>query len=155
MFRQFLKYCVPTVLSLWVFSLYTMVDGVFVARGVSEMALSAVNICMPFMQMLFAVSILFAVGTSTVASILSGQKKHGDANRVFTQNAVVLGIAGIAVTAVVFIFADNIAAFLGAVPENKEYVRQYLTGIAPFCISIMISYSLEILVKPTVFPGSR
>ncbi len=152
MFKQFLKYCIPTVLSLLVFSLYTMVDGMFVAWGVSELALSAVNICMPFVQMLFAVAILFAVGTSTVSAVLSGQQRHAEANRVFSQNAALLAVAGAVMTVVVLVFTDQIAEFLGAVPENGAYVRQYLRGLAPFCISIMISYSLEILVKTDGFP---
>ena len=57
----------------WIFALYTMVDGMFVARGVSEVALSAVNIASPFVNFLFSVSILFAVGTSTVVAIFLGQ----------------------------------------------------------------------------------
>ena len=32
----------PSVAAQWIFALYTMVDEMFVARGVSEMALSAV-----------------------------------------------------------------------------------------------------------------
>ncbi|MGI6153675.1 MAG: MATE family efflux transporter [Christensenellaceae bacterium] len=152
LFKQFLHYCIPTVLSLWVFSLYMMVDGLFVARGVGEMALSAVNLCMPFMQLLFAVAILFAVGTSTVCAILSGQQKQQQANRLFSQNTVLLLVAGIAVMALVLCCMDQIILFLGATPETAAYMREYMTGIVPFCISIMVSYSLEILVKTDGFP---
>ena len=44
------------------------------AKGVSETALTAVNIAMPYTMALFSVSILFAVGTSTVTAILLGEK---------------------------------------------------------------------------------
>ncbi len=72
--KKFLKYAVPSVLSMWVYSLYTMVDGIFVAKGVGETALAAVNISMPFVNAVFALSIMFAVGTSTISAIILGNK---------------------------------------------------------------------------------
>ena len=42
--RQFLKYAVPSVTSMWIFAIYTMVDGLFVAHGVGELALASVNL---------------------------------------------------------------------------------------------------------------
>lgn len=70
---DFLRFIIPSIIAQWVFSLYTMVDGIFVARGVSEVALTAVNISMPFTTGLFSVSILFAVGNSTIVAIFLGQ----------------------------------------------------------------------------------
>ena len=45
--RDFSRFVVPTILSLLVFSLYSTVDGIFVSKGVGELAMSAVNICLP------------------------------------------------------------------------------------------------------------
>ena len=70
---DFLRFIIPSIIAQWGFSLYTMVDGIFVARGVSEVALTAVNISMPFTTGLFSISILFAVGNSTIVAILLGQ----------------------------------------------------------------------------------
>ena len=72
--KKFWRFVWPSVVAQWIFALYTMVDGMFVARGVSEVALSAVNIASPFVNFLFSVSILFAVGTSTVVAIFLGQE---------------------------------------------------------------------------------
>ena len=83
---DFLRFIIPSIIAQWVFSLYTMVDGIFVARGVSEVALTAVNISMPFTTGLFSISILFAVGNSTIVAILLGQGEKERANEVFTQN---------------------------------------------------------------------
>ena len=57
--KDFIRFIVPSIAAQWVFTLYTMVDGIFVARGVSETALTAVNIAMPYTMMLFSISILF------------------------------------------------------------------------------------------------
>lgn len=82
--KSFWRFVWPSVLAQWIFALYTMVDGMFVARGVSEVALSAVNIASPFVNFLFSVSILFAVGTSTIVAIFLGQGKHREANQANT-----------------------------------------------------------------------
>ena len=40
--KDFFKFIIPAVVAQWVFALYTMVDAMFVAKGVSETALAAV-----------------------------------------------------------------------------------------------------------------
>ena len=84
--KKFWRFVWPSVVAQWIFALYTMVDGMFVARGVSEVALSAVNIASPFVNFLFSVSILFAVGTSTVVAIFLGQGRRREANQANTQS---------------------------------------------------------------------
>ena len=120
---DFLRFIIPSIIAQWVFSLYTMVDGIFVARGVSEVALTAVNISMPFTTGLFSVSILFAVGNSTIVAIFLGQGERQKANEVFTQNVVLLCILSVLITILVMIFLDPFARFLGATDHILPYAR--------------------------------
>ena len=123
---DFLRFIIPSIIAQWVFSLYTMVDGIFVARGVSEVALTAVNISMPFTTGLFSVSILFAVGNSTIVAIFLGQGEKQKANEVFTQNVVLLCILSVLITILVMIFLDPFARFLGATDHILPYARTYI-----------------------------
>ena len=66
---------------MWVYTIYTMVDGMFVARGVGTTALAAVNIAMPFINTAFALGILFAVGGKYQSFYLQGQDNHEQANQ--------------------------------------------------------------------------
>ena len=59
-----------------VFSLYSMVDGFFVAKFVGENALSAVNISMPFINLVFALGIIAAVGSQTLCGIFIGKEDY-------------------------------------------------------------------------------
>lgn len=70
---QFVHFSAATVASLMVFSLYSIVDGLFVAKGVGEYAMSAVNLAVPFTNVMFSIAVLFAVGTSTIIAIYLGQ----------------------------------------------------------------------------------
>ena len=150
--KDFIRFIVPSIAAQWVFTLYTMVDGIFVARGVSETALTAVNIAMPYTMALFSFSILFAVGTSTVVAIMIGEKKQREANEVFTQNIVLLAIVSIIITIAVLVNLNTVADFLGATPLNKKYVVEYLRMLVPFSAAFILSYSFEMLIKTDGFP---
>ena len=54
--RKFIRFVLPSIASMLVFNLYTMIDGIYVARFVGEKALSAVNIAMPYINFIFAFS---------------------------------------------------------------------------------------------------
>ena len=129
--HDFFRFIIPSLIAQWVYALYTMIDGLFVARGVSELALSAVNIAMPFVTLLFSVALMFAVGSSTVIAILLGQKEETRANEVFTQNILTVILVSVLITALVLWKSDTIALFLGATELTLGYVRTYITTISP------------------------
>ncbi len=144
---QFLRFSSATVASLMVFSLYSIVDGLFVAKGVGDYAMAAVNLSVPFTNVMFSIAVTFAVGTSTILSIYLGQGNREHANRLFSQNLVLLAIIGLTITALVLVFLEPFALLLGAEEETLGYTMSYLRGLAPFAICFIVSYNLEILVK--------
>ena len=150
--HDFFRFIIPSLIAQWVFALYTMIDGLFVARGVSELALSGVNIAMPFVTFLFSVALMFAVGSSTVIAILLGEKEEQKAKEVFTQNLVTIILVSLLITAAVLWKSDEIATFLGATELTAKYVRTYITTIACFSIFFICSYSLEVLIKTDGYP---
>mgnify|MGYP004605225953 FL=1 len=148
----FIKYIIPSIVAQWVYILYTVVDGIFVARGVGEMALTAVNIITPFTLGMFSLSITMAVGASTIVAIKLGEKDERGAKEVFSQNILLNIIVSVVVTIGVFLNLDGFARFLGATEANMLYVTEYLKGLAPFAFSFILSYSFEMLVKTDGFP---
>lgn len=145
--KQFFHFSAATVASLMVFSLYSIVDGLFVARGVGEYAMTAVNLSVPFVNLLFSIAVIFAVGTSTIIAYLLGQKNAQSANKLFSQNMVTLVVIGVTISVLVLAFTEPLARLLGAEEVTLEYTIHYLQGLAPFAVCFMISYNLEVLVK--------
>ncbi|NCB63073.1 MAG: MATE family efflux transporter [Clostridia bacterium] len=137
---------------MWIFSLYSMVDGVFVAWGVGDMALAAVNLSMPYVSLVFMVGILFATGTSTVISIALGQKDLPLARNFFNQNIVVVGGVSLVGTALTLLNLDRICLFLGATAPTMQYVREYVGTISVFFVFFVVSYNLEVQVKANGAP---
>ena len=145
--KKFARYAIPSVASMWVFSIYTMVDGIFVARGVNSDALAAVNISLPFVNLMFAVGLIIATGTSTIVSITIGRGEGKRAKEIFSQNIVVACVLGGVFTALALIFLNPLLIFLGAAGATLEYARQYVGTIAWFAIFFIVSYNLEVQVK--------
>ena len=153
LFGDFIKFIIPSVMAQWVYTLYTMVDGMFVAKGVSEIALTAVNISFPYIAFLFSLSLMFAVGTSTISAIYMGKGENHKASEVFTQNIVVQIILSIIIVVAIMMNLEKLALFLGAPDEETlNYVVHYLRFIVPFSLAFLLSYSFEILLKTDGFP---
>ena len=149
---RFLQYVLPSVAAMWVYTIYTMADGIFVARGVGEQALAAVNLCMPMINGAFSMGILFAVGASTRASIFKGRGDTQESNRVFTLGAMTVASIGLLATLTVLLLLPQLARLLGADADTLPYVKGYLGIIGLFLPFYMTSYYLEVLVKADGFP---
>lgn len=135
-----------------VFSLYSIVDGLMVAKGVGEYAMAAVNLAVPFTNVLFSIGVIFAVGTSTIIAIYLGQNQGEKANSLFSQNIVLLTCVGLTITVLVFVFLEPFAVLLGAKGVTYQYTIDYLRGLAPFALCFIISYNMEVLIKTDGYP---
>lgn len=63
-FRSLLKFAFPSIIMMIFMSLYSIVDGFFIAQYVDSMALSAANIVYPAVSILLAVGIMFGTGAA-------------------------------------------------------------------------------------------
>ena len=70
--KTILRYSVPSVVSMWMFTIYSMVDGIFIGKYVGPLGLAGVNITMPLINFIFAIGIMIAVGSSTLIAIHYG-----------------------------------------------------------------------------------
>lgn len=150
--KQFFKFVIPSIIAMWVFSIYTIVDGFFVANFAGELELSAVTIVVPYVNFLFAIAIITGVGSQTIIGIELGKGNRDDANKVFTfiilfilSFSVILALIGI-------IFMDQIINFLGADSTLFQLSHDYLSVIVFFSPFYIIAYAFEVLVKVDGFP---
>lgn len=150
--KRFLKYIIPSILSMWVYALYTMVDGFFVSNFCGEVEFSAINISMPIVTSFFALGILFSIGTQALVGFNLGQKNIKTANEVFTTGIVSILFVGILYTILISVFLRDIIEFLGSTSETHDYVYEYLRTVVPFGVFFMTTYQLEVLVKVDGFP---
>lgn len=129
------------------FSAYTIIDGIFVSKGVGEIALAAVNISLPFLNILFGVAVLLSMGTSILVAFALGEGEKEKADRIFTQTVVAILIVSAAITLAVCLFARPLGYLLGAGPQTIGYTAKYLHIVCLFSVCFILSYCLEVMVK--------
>ncbi len=152
LFKTYLKYLVPTIGSMILYSTYTMVDGIFVGQGVGPLALSAVNVSMPFVTLSFASAILLAIGTSNLITYSLGRGRIQRGNQYFTMGlSLALGVS-VVISLVAYLNLNSLALLLGSEPKIHEYVLAYLGTIILFSPFFCMTYMFEIMVKADRHP---
>lgn len=141
---SFTKFILPSILVMLCISIYTVVDGIFVARFVGSNALAAINIVLPLYTIAFAVGIMFSTGGGALVSIKLGQKHIKEASENFTQ-LLVVGISfGILATVICLLFRNHLLQFLGATTALKPYAKDY---------SFFMIISFPVLICKVLFEG--
>ncbi len=67
--KLLMQYAVPAIIAMTASSLYNMVDSIFIGHGVGTMALSALALTFPLMNLGAAFGALVGVGAATLISV--------------------------------------------------------------------------------------
>ena len=120
------QYALPGVIAMTASSLYNMVDSVFIGHGVGSMALAALGISFPFMNIGAAFGAAVGVGGSTLMSLRLGQRQYNKANHVLGNMVALNIITGLLVGIVSIIFLDPILRFFGASDQTLPHAHDYM-----------------------------
>lgn len=150
--KQFFRYIIPSIIALWVFSIYTIVDGFFVAHFSGVREFSAVSLIIPFVNSIFAIAIIFAVGTQTLIGIYLGKNRRDAANGLFSFIISFICIFSILLSIICLLNLNFIVRFLGATSELFSLSKTYLRVILLFSPFFIVSYTFEVLVKVDGYP---
>ncbi len=123
--KQLLAFSLPAVFMFIFKSIYTIVDGIFVARFVSADALAALNIVVPVIFLFIAISMMFGTGGSALVGYYLGRGKKASANRAFTLITLFAFCLMTVLTILALIFDKEICTFLGADTTLLPYARDY------------------------------
>lgn len=146
--RLIFSMSLPLMVSLLVQSLYNIVDGIFVAR-ISEQALTATSLAMPFQLLMIAASVGTSVGLNALLSRLLGAGKYEEANKAATTGMLL----GLLFTAFFIILgltcADTFMSWFTDDPETAVLAGQYLTICMTFCLGIFVETIAQRLLQAT------
>lgn len=145
--KEFFKYAIPSSLAMFISSLYTVVDGIFVGQGVGDSALAAVNIVLPFTVMLFGLASMFAIGGGALVSKNIGANNVKKAVNIFRQVFKSLLIFSLLISIICILFTNQIVTILGATEVLKPLAVDYLRFYAIFCIPNLIGIVLNSFVR--------
>ena len=119
-----MKYALPTMLALVVFSTFGLLDGIFASRGISQEAMSAMNAFMPVFALMPAIGLLFAGGGSAVILRKIGMGLNKEARRNFSSIFLIAFIVTLLVPIFATIFPTPLLNLLGI--DSVDYAAYNL-----------------------------
>lgn len=125
-FPLLVRYSLPAIAGMVVYSLYNVVDSIFIGRWIGSDALAALAIAFPVMNLCFALGTLVGIGGASVCSIRLGEKKL-DAAYSILGNVVLLSLlTGVGFGWGTNFFLAEILALFGASGNTLEPAYEFM-----------------------------
>ncbi len=123
---KMLRFALPSVVMNVFTSLYSVVDGFFVANYAGTTELAAVNLILPVLNILGTTGYMFGVGGSALIAKSLGAQKPDRANGLFSLIVLASSLVGFLLMAAGFLLMPRITALLGA--EGQLFTDTVLYG---------------------------
>ena len=146
------KYAMPAIVAMTAVSLYNIVDSIYIGHGCGALALGALTVAKPFMDICAAFGSLVGVGASSLLAIYLGEKDYDRANRVLGNVIVLNVILSSVVMAVGLIWLDPILIAFGASEDTLGYAHDYMEIILYGNILTHIYFGLNALLRSAGHP---
>ena len=146
------KYALPAIIAMTASSLYNIVDSIYIGHGCGALALGALTVAKPFMDICAAFGSLVGVGASSLLAIYLGEKDYERANRVLGNVIVMNIILSAVVMAVGLIWLDPILMAFGASEDTLLYAHEYMEIILYGNILTHIYFGLNAMLRSAGHP---
>lgn len=125
MLKKILKDSLPTIVSLTLSGMYSVVDGLFLGKATGDIGLAAINIAWPITAVITAIGIGIGVGGSVLISHSRGQGEQEESQRAGNNTVTLLTVAGVAITILLLVCYQEILKILGAQNVVYEEAEKY------------------------------
>jgi putative MATE family efflux protein len=142
-----IRMSLPLMVSMFVLSMYNIVDSIFVAR-INEDALTAVSLCFPVQQLMMAVGMGTAVGMSALLSRFLGARMYDRVTSI-AQNGLFLAFCSYFIFLLMGFGARRFIALQTSEEQIITYGTQYLTVVCYCSMMVLTMINMERLVQAT------
>lgn len=153
-YDRLLRTTCPLMLTMLTASIYSILDGFFIARFVSTDAFAGMNIILPVVAIVGALGLMVGAGTSALVSKTLGEGNKKSAKRVFSVLISFTLITSVILSTILFASMPDVASMLGADAVLLPYAVRYgriLTLALPFYMLMMAFNPFYMVVgKPSL-----
>lgn len=132
--KLFFKLALPSVLAQFVSLLYNIIDRMYLGHiaGTGSIALTGVGLCMPFICIINAFTMLIAQGGAPHASMAMGGRENDKAEKILGNCVVMLAVIAVCLTVIFLLTGRPLLMLFGAseetIPYAWGYMQIYLVG---------------------------
>lgn len=153
-YKEYIRYLIPSVMTMIFLSFYTTIDGYFVSRYAGSDALAGINIVIPVTCIIFGVSVMLATGGGAIIGEHMGRGEKQRADEIFSSISLALLVFSIIFTIVGIVCLRPAAILLGSSERLLEHVLPYLfvvfAGTIPMSFKLFFEYLVRTDGKPKV-----
>lgn len=146
------QYSIPSIIAMVATSLYNIVDSIFIGHGVGSMALAALSISFPFMNLGAAFGSLIGVGGAAIMSVRLGAKDYRSAEEILGNLVLLNIITGVFFSVICLLFLDTILLFFGASAETLPYARSFMKILLYGNVITHLYFGLNGMLRSSGYP---
>ncbi|MDE6556669.1 MAG: MATE family efflux transporter [Duncaniella sp.] len=150
--RLLLRYSLPAVTGMLVMSLYNIIGRIFIGQVVGPDAIAGLAITFPVMNLEAALGVLIGAGGSARISILLGQKRLDEANKVLANSLVLLTVLITLYLGTFTLFIDPILRAFGASARTLPYAREYMLYVLPGVALTSYAFTFNNFMRASGYP---
>ena len=150
--RLFTKYALPGVAGLLFLGIQSVIDGIVLGRFVGANALASVNLILPCYSLISAFAIVMGIGGQTIVSISLGKGDKQEANNALRSVFLFLIAMSLVVSLLIYLFAGEIASFLGANAVLQGDAVGYIRALVPFFPFLCTMFFGDYIIKAMGHP---
>ena len=138
-----MKYSFFGIITMLFASMNMIIDGMFVGNYIGSDALAAINLIMPIVMIIFAVSDLVAAGASVKVSISLGEKDYDKASSIFTSSILMIETISIIIMLLGILFAKDLIYTFIEDTNLANLAYDYVKVMIPFIPIFGVMYSFD------------
>lgn len=143
-FKTLIRYVVPAILSSACYFLFTIIDGIFIGRGVGTDGLGAINILFPFIMIANALFLLSSVGGVSVVAVRLGRGDVEGANKAFLHSLTITAVFSVLLCLVGTVGVKTLTILLGGSdPAFFDLCVEYTFMYSLFLIPSGLSMAMQ------------
>ena len=105
------KFAIPSIISLLINAVYNITDQIFIGNVVGMLGNAATNVAFPSVTFTGAFAQLAGIGTAAGFNMCMGAKNEDEAKQYVGTGLALMGLLGLFILAVVFVFKMPILRF--------------------------------------------
>ena len=145
--KSFIHYVSLSLFSMLGLSLYILADTFFVANGVGQDGLTALNLVIPVYNVLNGLGLMLGMGGATLYAISKGERESAKSRQIFTSTLIIGFVSGIIFTIVGLLFIDPLLQLLGATGDIIPLANDYFGIILFFSVFFVVNNIVVCFVR--------
>ncbi len=123
---------IPTIIGQLIVLIYNMADTFFIGRTDNPAMVAAASLILPVFNISLSVASIAGVGGSALLSRLLGEKREGEARKVFSFSVLFSVLLSLLFSLSVAVFMKPLLYLLGANNETFGFARDYALTVIVF-----------------------